>query len=84
MNREEAIQQFTDSVDLTAKIQQMFKGVASRSPRAVMVVWEEESGLYVSTAPFSEMLAKGMADTLFGMLCMDGPMGLDDEDDPHD
>jgi hypothetical protein len=49
-----------------------------------MVVWEEESGLYVSTAPFSEMLAKGMADTLFGMLCMDGPMGLDDEDDPHD
>lgn len=81
MTRDEAIKQFADTADLTAKVQTAVNGMLARSPRAVMLVWEEESGLYVSTIPFSEMLAKGMADTLYELLCVDGPLGLEDDDE---
>lgn len=81
MTRDEAIKQFADTADLTEKVQKAVNGVLARSPRAVMIVWEEDDGLYVSTIPFSQMLAKGMADTLFGLLCMDGEMGLEEDDE---
>lgn len=65
-----AMEQFAEAADLERKIQEVISRVIARSPNAVLIAWEEADGVKATTIPYSAVLAKGMADTLFEMLCV--------------
>ena len=78
--RDLAVEEFAEAADLDRRLLRVVAQVLSKSPRAVIVAWEEADGVIKATSvPFSFSLIKGMVDTLFDMTF--GEQGRQDEDD---
>lgn len=79
--KEEAIEEFTEMVNLDRKVAAVISKVLARSPSAILIAWEEEGAVKATTIPFSTCLVKGMVDTLFDMVFGDDN-DTEESDDP--
>lgn len=80
MDRAQAIEEFTESVDLDRRIVAAISQVIARSPTAVLIAWEENGVLRATSVPFSPSLIKGMTDTLFDAVFAERSEHDDDAD----
>jgi hypothetical protein len=64
-NREAIIQEFSDSAELDRRVMETVARILARSPRAVLIAWEDAESFGVTAVPFSNSLVKGMVDSAF-------------------
>lgn len=64
-SRETIMQEFADSADLDRRVLEAVAKILARSPRAVLIAWEEETSFGLTAVPFSRCLVKGLVDTAF-------------------
>jgi len=79
-SKEEAIEEFTEMVNLDKKVSAVISKVLARSPSAILIAWEEEGTVKATSIPFSTCLVKGMVDTLFDMVFGD----KEDDEEPDE
>tara|TARA_R110000822_G_scaffold131398_1_gene268383 strand:+ start:270 stop:530 length:261 start_codon:yes stop_codon:yes gene_type:complete len=79
-SKEEAIEEFTEMVNLDKKVSAVISKVLARSPSAILIAWEEEGTVKATSIPFSACLVKGMVDTLFDMVFGD----KEDDEEPDE
>lgn len=80
-SKEAAINQFQETIDLERKVAAVVSKVLANSPHAIMIAWEDDTGVKATSIPYSICLVKGMVDTLFDMVFDDdGP----DIEEAHD
>jgi len=79
--RDAAIQEFADSADIDRRVLETVSKVLAKSPRAILIAWEDDTSFGLTSIPFSRSLIKGMVDTAF-----DAVFGDDDvpEADPDE
>jgi hypothetical protein len=79
--RDAAIQEFADSADIDRRVLEAVSKVLAKSPRAILIAWEDDTSFGITSVPFSRSLIKGMVDTAF-----DAVFGDDDvpEADPDE
>lgn len=65
VDREAAIQDFLDATDIDRRLLEAISKVLAKSPRAVLIAWEDETSFGMTSIPFSRSLIKGMVDTAF-------------------
>lgn len=80
--RTEAIQQFVELHALEETAMQALKAVFAQKPRALLMAWETETGVGVTSVPFSMALVHGMMKLLEEMLEADEEEA--DENDEED
>lgn len=64
-DREALIQEFADAAELDRRVMQAIARVLAKSPRAVLIAWEDDVSFGVTAVPFSRALVKGLVDTAF-------------------
>lgn len=64
-DREALIQEFADAAELDRRVMQVIARVLAKSPRAVLIAWEDDVSFGVTAVPFSRALVKGLVDTAF-------------------
>jgi len=79
-SKEEAIEEFTEMVNLDKKVSAVISKVLARYPSAILIGWEEEGTVKATSIPFSACLVKGMVDTLFDMVFGD----KEDDEEPDE
>lgn len=84
MDRTQAIEEFTESVNLDRRIMAAVSQIIARSPTAVLIAWEEGGALHATSVPFSPSLIKGMTDTLFDAVFGDKVEQADSDDADSD
>jgi hypothetical protein len=79
--RDAAIQDFIEATDIDRRLLEAISKVLAKSPRAVLIAWEDDTSFGLTSIPFSRSLIKGMVDTAF-----DAVFGDDDlpEADPDE
>jgi hypothetical protein len=78
-SRETIMQEFADSADLDRRVLEAVAKILARSPRAVLIAWEEETSFGITAVPFSRCLVKGLVDTAFDAVFGD-EIAADDDD----
>jgi hypothetical protein len=63
--RDAAIQEFADSADIDRRVLETVSKVLAKSPRAILIAWEDDTSFGLTSIPFSRSLIKGMVDTAF-------------------
>lgn len=63
--RDAAIQEFAESADIDRRVLETISKVLAKSPRAILIAWEDETSFGMTSIPFSRSLIKGMVDTAF-------------------
>jgi len=63
--RDAAIQDFAEAADLDRRVLEAISKVLAKSPRAILIAWEDDSSFGMTSIPFSRSLIKGMVDTAF-------------------
>jgi hypothetical protein len=66
--RQVAVQQFVTNEHFSQQARVALEQVLGQSPRALMIVWETESGMNVTSVPFSVALSRGLADLAYDIL----------------
>ena len=64
-DRNAAIQDFIESTDIDRRLLEAVSKVLAKSPRAVLIAWEDDNSFGMTSIPFSRSLIKGMVDTAF-------------------
>jgi hypothetical protein len=72
--RDAAIQGFAESADIDRRVLETVSKVLAKSPRAILIAWEDDTSFGITAVPFSRSLIKGMVDTAF-----DAVFGEEDE-----
>lgn len=65
VDRDTAIQDFLEATDIDRRLLEAISRVLAKSPRAVLIAWEDETSFGLTSIPFSRSLIKGMVDTAF-------------------
>lgn len=73
--RAATIQEFADSAELDRRVLEAVAKILAKSPRAVLIAWEDDVSFGITAVPFSRALVKGMVDMSF-----DAVFGDVDED----
>ena len=63
--RDAAIQDFAESADIDRRALDAISKVLAKSPRAILIAWEDDTSFGITAVPFSRSLVKGMVDTAF-------------------
>jgi hypothetical protein len=81
VDRDSALQDFAESADIDRRALEAISRVLAKSPRAILIAWEDDTSFGITSVPFSRSLIKGMVDTAF-----DAVFGDDDvpEADPDE
>lgn len=66
--RAQAVANFLKQGDLEAKLAEALKFIASRSPTAILVFWEEDEQYGAITVPYSNALSYGLANKAYETL----------------
>jgi len=64
-DRDSAIQDFLEATDIDRRLLEAISRVLAKSPRAVLIAWEDDTSFGLTSIPFSRSLIKGMVDTAF-------------------
>jgi len=64
-DRDSAIQDFLEATDIDRRLLEAISRVLAKSPRAVLIAWEDDTSFGMTSIPFSRSLIKGMVDTAF-------------------
>ncbi len=80
-NRESAMEEFSEAADLDRKVLEVVSKILSKSPRAILIVWETDQSVGMTSVPFSHSLIKGMVDTAFDIVFLDKEEVTEDEQD---
>lgn len=81
MDKMAAIEAFVAQQDLDEKLLGVASAVAARSPRAVLIFWEDDTGYGWTTLPFTHALAYGLADKAYELICAPNTFAEEDDDD---
>lgn len=79
-SRDALLQEFAESAELDRRVLEVVAKILAKSPRAVLIAWEDDVSFGVTTIPFSRALVKGMVDTAFDAVFGD-EISTNDEDD---
>jgi hypothetical protein len=78
-----AIEQFEEMAYLERQVARVVADIMARSPRTLVIAWEDAEGTKATSIPFSANLVKGMVDTLYDMV-HDEPETPDEPDEEID
>jgi hypothetical protein len=78
--RDAAIQDFADSADIDRRVLETISKVLAKSPRAILIAWEDDTSFGMTSIPFSRSLIKGMVDTAFDAIFGDDASPETEED----
>jgi hypothetical protein len=79
-SREALMQEFTDSAELDRRVLETVAKILAKSPRAVLIAWEDDVSFGVTAVPFSRSLVKGLVDTAFDAVFGDEVAANEDDD----
>ena len=79
--RDTIIQEFAESAELDRKVLEVVARILAKSPRAVLIAWEDDGSFGVTAVPFSRSLVKGLVDTAFDAVFGDEISANDENDD---
>lgn len=79
-SREALMQEFTDSAELDRRVLETVAKILAKSPRAVLIAWEDDGSFGVTAVPFSRALVKGLVDTAFDAVFGDEVAANEDDD----
>ena len=79
--RDAAIQEFAESADIDRRVLEAISKVLAKSPRAILIAWEDETSFGMTSIPFSRSLIKGMVDTAFDAVFGDEEIPEADSDE---
>ena len=79
--RDAAIQEFVESADIDRRVLEAISKVLAKSPRAILIAWEDETSFGMTSIPFSRSLIKGMVDTAFDAVFGDEEVPETDPDE---
>lgn len=79
--RDTIIQEFAESAELDRKVLEVVARILAKSPRAVLIAWEDDGSFGVTAVPFSRSLVKGLVDTAFDAVFGDEISANDEDDD---
>lgn len=79
-SREALMQEFTDSAELDRRVLETVAKILAKSPRAVLIAWEDDVSFGVTAVPFSRALVKGLVDTAFDAVFGDEVAANEDDD----
>jgi hypothetical protein len=79
--RDAAIQDFAESTDLDRRALEAISKVLAKSPRAILIAWEDDTSFGMTSIPFSRSLIKGMVDTAFDVVFGDDAVSEEPVDD---
>lgn len=74
------MQEFTDSAELDRRVLETVAKILAKSPRAVLIAWEDDVSFGVTAVPFSRALVKGLVDTAFDAVFGDEVAANEDDD----
>lgn len=77
--REALMQEFADSAELDRRVLETVAKVLAKSPRAVLIAWEDDVSFGLTAVPFSRALVKGLVDTAFDAVFGDEAPSDDDD-----
>ncbi len=80
-DRDAAIQDFAESADLDRRALEAISKVLAKSPRAILIAWEDDTSFGMTSIPFSRSLIKGMVDTAFDAVFGDDAVAEEPVDD---
>ena len=80
-DRDTAIQDFAESADLDRRALEAISKVLAKSPRAILIAWEDDTSFGMTSIPFSRSLIKGMVDTAFDAVFGDDAVAEEPVDD---
>ena len=63
--RDAALQDFAETTDIDRRALEAISKVLAKSPRAILIAWEDDTSFGMTAVPFSRSLIKGMVDTAF-------------------
>lgn len=78
-SREALMQEFADSAELDRRVLETVAKVLAKSPRAVLIAWEDDVSFGITAVPFSRALVKGLVDTAFDAVFGDEAPSDDDD-----
>jgi hypothetical protein len=79
--RDAAIQDFAESTDIDRRALEAISKVLAKSPRAILIAWEDDTSFGMTSIPFSRSLIKGMVDTAFDAVFGDDAVSEEPVDD---
>jgi len=79
--RDAAIQEFAESADIDRRVLEAISKVLAKSPRAILIAWEDDTSFGMTSIPFSRSLIKGMVDTAFDAVFGDDEVSEGGPDD---
>lgn len=79
-SRDALIQEFAESAELDRRVLEVVARILAKSPRAVLIAWEDDVSFGVTAVPFSRALIKGMVDTAFDAVFGDNADDGDSDD----
>jgi hypothetical protein len=79
--RDAAIQDFIEATDIDRRLLEAISKVLAKSPRAVLIAWEDDTSFGMTSIPFSRSLIKGMVDTAFDAVFGDEEVPETDPDE---
>jgi hypothetical protein len=79
--RDAAIQEFAESADIDRRVLEAISKVLAKSPRAILIAWEDDTSFGMTSIPFSRSLIKGMVDTAFDAVFGDEEIPEADSDE---
>jgi len=79
--RDAAIQEFAESADIDRRVLEAISKVLAKSPRAILIAWEDDTSFGMTSIPFSRSLIKGMVDTAFDAVFGDDEVPEADPDE---
>lgn len=75
------MQEFAESAELDRRAMEVLAKVLAKSPRAILIAWEDDTSFGITAVPFSRSLVKGMVDTAFDAVFGDEASANDEDDD---
>lgn len=78
--RDAIMQDFAESAELDRRVLETVAKVLAKSPRAVLIAWEDDTSFGITAVPFSRSLVKGMVDTAFDAVFGDEASADDEEE----
>lgn len=79
-SRDAIMQDFAESAELDRRVLETVAKILAKSPRAVLIAWEEDTSFGITAIPFSRSLVKGMVDTAFDAVFGDETSADDEEE----
>lgn len=75
------MQEFAESAELDRRVLEVVAKILAKSPRAILIAWEDDVSFGIAAVPFSRALIKGMVDTAFDAVFGDEASANDEDDD---